>query len=290
MNWSFLNSRIIENLQAKVSVSDSGFLYGIGLFETMRCTGGRVFALDDHLDRLLASATVLEIGHPFEKAYLAEAIYKTLEANELTDARIRLTLSGGVMNVSKPEPTLLITATKLEPYPQSFYNKGVKVILTDYRQNPDDPTTGHKTTNFFARLMTLNAAHKKRASEAIWFTPQGLLAEGCISNVFLVKDSVLYTPRLETPVMPGIARKHALQLAREMSIETRETDLTIIRLLEADEVFLTNVIMLVLPVVAIEAHTVGNGAPGSISKKLGSALKKQTEESCPVEGATDEST
>ncbi|MBN1818300.1 MAG: aminotransferase class IV, partial [Sedimentisphaerales bacterium] len=232
----FFNGKTCEVESAKVSASDSGFLYGIGLFETMRCTGGRVFAVEDHLDRLLASAVALEIGHSFEKIFLTKAIYQTLDANGLTEARIRLTLSAGVMHASKPEPTLLITAAKLEPYPQSFYDKGVKVILTDYRQNPDDPTTGHKTTNFFARLMTLNAAHKKRACEALWFTPQGLLAEGCISNVFLAKDTILYTPRLETPVMPGIARRHVLQLAREMSMDIRETDLTITRLLEADEV------------------------------------------------------
>lgn len=285
----FLNAEIVDREQAFVPVSDSGFLYGIGLFETMRCSGGTVFALADHLDRLLSSAAVLRITHPYKKDDLAEAVRKTLDANSLTDARIRLTLSGGAMNTKEPKPTLLVTATRLEPYPQPYYDQGIRAVLTDYRQNPDDPTTGHKTTNFFARLMALSAAHKKRASEALWFTPQGLLAEGCISNVFLVADSVLYTPRLQTPVMPGIARKHVLQLARHNGVECQEKDLTVTDLLQADEVFVTNVIMLVLPVVAVEAHTVGRGKPGPVTRKLGQALNSLIDANANDQGAPDES-
>ncbi len=268
MSKVFLNGDIIEDSDARIACSDSGFLYGIGLFETMRCAAGTVFALEDHMDRLFAGAKALDINNPHKKDYYAEVITSTLAANDLTDARIRLTLTNGPMNADPAQATVLITANTFEPYPQQYYDKGVAVTLSDYRQNPSDPTTGHKTTSFFARLAALAAAHKKGAAEALWFTPDGLLAEGSVSNVFLVKDATLYTPTLQTPVLAGVARKHVLLLADKQNIKFVEKDLTITDLLAADEVFITNVIMAVMPVMAVESHTVADGKPGPIAKGL----------------------
>lgn len=271
----FLNDKIVEDAEAHISVSDSGFLYGMGLFETMRCTGGKVFALDDHLARLSNSAEELAINNPYDKKYVADAIEQTLEANNLTDARLRLTLTNGPMaQGGETKATLLITATRFEPYPAEYYQKGVGVVLTEFRQNGADPTMRHKTTNFFSRLLALNVAHKKKAAEALWFTTDNRLAEGCVSNVFCVKDSALYTPTLDTPVLPGIMRKTVCEIAKAQSIQLVEKDLTIKDLLAADEVFLTNVIMLILPVVTIEAHTVGNDKVGPMTKKLMKYLEK----------------
>ncbi len=271
----FLNDKIIDDAEAHLSVSDSGFLYGMGLFETMRCTGGKVFALDDHLARLSNSAKELAINNPYIKEYVADAIEQTLEANNLTDARLRLTLTNGPMaEGNEGKATLLITATRFEPYPAEYYQKGAGVVLTEFRQNGADPTMRHKTTNFFSRLLALNIAHKKKAAEALWFTTDNRLAEGCVSNVFLVKDSALYTPTLDTPVLPGIMRKTVCEIAKAESIKLVEKDLTIKDLLAADEVFLTNVIMLILPVVAVEAHTVGNDKVGPMTKKLMKYLEK----------------
>ena len=266
----FLNDKLIDVDKACISVTDSGFLYGAGLFETMRSYNGVVFALKDHLDRLFFSARALSIHHTYDRKYLTDAIYKVLRANKLTDARLRLTLTNGPM--AEPEqqrkPTLLITATKLQPYPAEYYEKGVLVVLCPFRQNAGEPTCGHKTTNYFSRMIALNRAHQKRAAEALWFTTNNRLAEGCISNVFLVKDSVLHTPPIETPVLAGIARKTVCQIALKNSIKLVEKDLFIDDVLAADEVFLTNVIMQIMPVVAVEKHTVGNGNVGMITKKL----------------------
>lgn len=115
----FLNDKLVNIEEGRISVGDSGFLYGAGLFETMRAYNGIAFRLDDHLNRLLASAKTLFIEHSYNKEYLAEAVYKVIEANNLTDARIRLTLSAGAIPQAqaKPNPTLLVTATKLQPYP-----------------------------------------------------------------------------------------------------------------------------------------------------------------------------
>lgn len=269
MSKVFFNGEIVESSDAKVSVGDGGFLYGMGLFETMRAVGGKVFAFDDHMERLFNSAEVLSIKNSYSRERIAEAVEEVLGANGLSEARLRLTLTGGAMGEGdEGESTLLITATELSRYPEDYYAKGVRVVLTDYRQNPADPLAGHKVTSYASRLLVLSEAHKRIAAEALWFTAENKLAEGCISNVFLVKDSVIYTPRVETPVLPGVVRKHVLEFAKAEGIEAIEKDLTIQELLAADEVFLTNVIMLVLPVVAVEAHAVGDGKVGELSKRF----------------------
>lgn len=266
----FLNDKLVDIDKACISVSDSGFLYGAGIFETMRSCNGVVFALKDHLDRLFFSAKSLSINNTYDKKFVTDAIYKTLRANKLADARLRLTLTGGPM--SQPEEqrraTLLITAAKLQPYPPEYYQNGVLVVLCPFRQNTTEPIYRHKTTNYFSRMLGLRLAHEKMAAEALWFTTDNRLAEGCISNVFLVKDSVLYTPPIETPVLAGVARKTVCQLALQKSIELIEKDLSIDDLLAADEIFLTNVIMQIMPVSKVEKHTAGDGKVGAMTKKL----------------------
>ena len=141
-------------------------------------------------------------------------------------------------------------------------------MLSQFKQNTSDPMCGHKTLNYYPRILALNAAHRKGAGEALWFTVDNRLAEGCISNVFLVKDSTLFTPPIETPVLAGVARKTVCQLAIAEPVKLVEKNLFISDLLEADEVFLTNVIMQTLPVTSVEAHTVGDGKVGPITKRL----------------------
>jgi branched-chain amino acid aminotransferase len=278
----FLNDKLIDIDKACISVTDSGFLYGAGLFETMRSYNGIVFALTDHLDRLFVSARSLSINNPYTKQYITDAIYKLLQANELSEARLRLTLTNGPM--AEPDeqrkPTLLITATKLQPYPGEYYKNGVTVVLCRFRQNTAELICGYKTTSYFSRMIGLQEAHQKKAAEALWFTVDNRLAEGCISNVFLVKDSVLFTPLISTPVLPGVARQTVCQIALKNSIELVEKDLYINDLLGADEVFLTNVIMQVLPITKIEKHTVGDGKVGPMVKKLQSCFAEVINDQC----------
>ena len=282
MEKVFLNDKLIDADKAAVPVSDGGFLYGAGLFETMRSYGGVVFRLDDHLERLFSSAASLSINNTCEKEFIKDAVYKTLKANKLSDARLRLTLTGGSMSApdEQAKSTLLITAAKFSVYPDEYYEKGILVVMSSFRQNPSDPACGHKTLSYFPRIIALNLAHKKRAAEALWFTVDNRLAEGCISNVFLVKNSVVFTPRLATPVLAGIARKTVCEIAKENSIELVEKDLSIDDLLEAEEVFLTNVIMQVMPVSNIEKHTVGQGRAGAIAKKLQKLFNEAVKNPC----------
>ncbi|MHC4843044.1 MAG: aminotransferase class IV [Planctomycetota bacterium] len=278
----FLNDKFIDKDKALVSASDSGFLYGSGLFETMRSYNGIVFELAEHLDRLFYSAGVLGIETKYDKKYITDAIYKLLEVNKLADARLRLTLTSGPFSQERQErkSTLLIAAVKLQPYPQQYYQKGVLVVLCPYRQNTKDPACGHKTTSYFSRMLALQMAHQKRAAEAIWFTETNYLAEGCISNIFLVKNSTLFTPRTDTPVLPGIARKTTLRIAAEQSVKLQEKNLSIDDVLEADEIFLTNTIMQILPVTSLEKHTVGDGKVASVTKKLMKYYEELVKKEC----------
>ena len=278
----FLNDKLVDIDKACVSVTDSGFLYGAGLFETMRSYNGVVFCLKDHLDRLFFSAAALSINNTYERKYITEAIYKVLQANKLTDGRLRLTLTSGPMSESEEhrKATLLITATKLQPYPAEYYKRGVLVVLCPFKQNPAEPIYGHKTTNYLSRMIGLNLAHRKRAAEALWFTIDNRLAEGCISNVFLVKDSVLYTPLIETPVLAGVARKTVCQIALKNSIKLVEKDLYISDVLDADGIFLTNVIMQIMPVSRLEKHTIGDGKVGATTKKLAKKFDEYINDQC----------
>ena len=280
----FLNDKLVDISKANVSVSDSGLLYGAGLFETMQARAGQVFALKDHLDRLFSSAKTLSIDIGYDKECITDAIDKVLRTNDLKDARLRLTVTGGAMSqeAEARKSTLLITAAKLTAYPPEYYRKGVMVLLCPYRQNPNDPTCGHKVTSYFPRMIGLKFAHEKGAAEALWFTTDNRLAEGCISNVFLVKDSVLYTPPVSTPVLAGIARKAVCRIAVDNSIGLVEKDLYIDDVLHADEIFLTNVIMQVMPVNSVEKHTVGEGKVGPMAKKLRQYFDQMVARECRI--------
>ena len=277
----FLNGQMVDEPNAHVSIHDAGLMHGVGLFETMRSYQGVVFRLADHLDRLFRSAETLGIEIDHNRAEIAEAVEDLLDANSLTEARIRLTVTRGSLAQldadQPPKSTLILTAAKQESYPEEYYKKGMTVIISRYKQNPDDPLSGHKTLSFFSRMLALQEAQQKQAGEALMFTTTNRLAEGAISNVFLVKAGELLTPPLETPVLPGITRQVTLELAQGAEIEIEERELLIKDVLEADEIFLTNAIMGLMPVCRLEKHTIGNEKPGPVYQKLHDAYRQTIE-------------
>ncbi|MFQ5590658.1 MAG: aminotransferase class IV [Phycisphaerae bacterium] len=266
-----MNRAFLPAGEARVSVQDGGWLHGAGLFETMRAEAGRVFRLESHIGRLRKSAE--KLLRPIERDRLPSRVdfLDLLERNALKDARVRMTVSAGPVTHDDPEafsPTVCVTATTLAPPAPKTYETGVQVALCDFRLAPGDPLAGHKTTAYLARLLGLRAAQRARCMEALWFTTGNLLAEGCVSNVFVVKDNVLKTPPLDTPVLPGIARASVLDLARENEIEALECPLTIDDLLDADEVFLTSAVIMVMPVVRVEKRDISAGRVGPVTARL----------------------
>lgn len=282
-----LNGEFIDAGDAKVSAFDGGFLHGAGLFETMRAENERVFRLQDHYARLCRSASMLLVPVEQDQLPHAEKLADLMSRNNLTEARIRVMVTAGGMRAQSakhaPNLTVCATASTLSEYPKDLYERGIGVVVSRFRQTPKDPIAGHKTTCYLPRLLALREAQQARCMEAIWFSTKNHLAEGSISNVFIVRDGTLKTPPLDTPVLPGIARDTVLQLAKEAGIPAEETVLSIDDLLDANEVLLTNSIMQVMPVVKIEKKDVGDGRVGPIAKKLYAAYRTRVRKECRVE-------
>ncbi len=284
----YLNGSIVPLTEARISVYNGGWLHGAGLFETMRAERCRVFRLDEHLDRLCASAEVLLVPIDRSKLPDAETLTRLMVDNALTDARVRLTVTAGDVlegDESDQRPlTVCVTAAPLTTYPKHLYDTGITVMISKYRQSADDPLVGHKTTNYLSRLTALKEAARARCGEALWFTPKNLLAEASISNAFIVSNGVLATPPLDTPVLPGIARALVLELCAAGDIESAERPINVNDLLDADEVFLTNSIMQVLPVARIEKRDIGNGKPGPVTCRLLQLYRDRVADECKNRG------
>ncbi len=281
--WVSLNGRLMPAEQARISVFDSGLMQGIGLFETMRAYDGRVFRLERHLDRLTGSARKLGWSVLPDPEELRENIEQVVGASEHEDARVRLTVTTGNLRPTEretPELTVIATASPGAKYPDECYTKGVTVLVPGYRQGCNDPAAGHKTTSYFSRLAALREAHAHGAFEALWFNYDGKLAEGSISSVFIVQNERLLTPLLDTPVLPGITRATVIELAVEHDIPIREQELTHEDLVEADEVFLTNSLMELIPVVRVGREPIGNEKPGETTAQLFEEYGKLVEREC----------
>jgi branched-chain amino acid aminotransferase len=279
----WLNGSFIDRDQASVSVFDAGFQHGVGLFETMLARNGAVFRIEAHLDRLGNSAKELLLTQRLRIDPLADAVELALTRNHLQHARVRLTLTGGNLNLleqsakSQVDPTILIVAQPPTVYPKEFFEKGVMAMIADGRENPLHPMAGHKTLNYWPRIRALQIAASKRAGEALWFTVSNHLAGGCVSNIFLVKDDRVLTPiargeeeqgALPAPVLPGITRAAIIELADEMDLEVSRKMLDINDVLGADEMFLTNSSWGVLPVVGVEHTQIGTGDVGEMTRRL----------------------
>jgi branched-chain amino acid aminotransferase len=276
----YLNGEVIKRDQAWIKVSNPGLLHGVGLFETLRGYAGRPFKLDEHIQRMKNSAEKLNmpLGDTLEK--VPEAVAMVLQANDLAEARIRFTVTPPSPQDEAGGSTLLVAAEKIAGYPDELYEKGMAVfICTDYRQSAQDPLAGHKTLSYLPRLLVLRNAQNRQCGEALWFTPENYLAEGCISNVFLVKGGRLRTPPLDTPVLPGVTRATVLDLAGKEDIPAEQGQLTINDLLDADEVFLTNAIMEVMPVTRVERHPIGGEKAGEVARKLLQGYRKLARQS-----------
>ncbi|MAO21555.1 MAG: hypothetical protein CMJ35_00530 [Phycisphaerae bacterium] len=295
----FLNGEFHHRDEAKVSAFDAAFQHGVGLFETLIADvtpdGVVVRDLDEHLDRLQSSAATLGLSDDLKTGPLGEAMIETVKRSGLPSARVRLTLTGGDLNMlqttgrSGHQPTVLIQATPTTPYPDAMFENGVMATLGQARANPLDPTAGHKTLNYWWRLRELQAAAAKGAGEAIIFQVSNHICGGCVSNLFVVEGGHLITPiaqgeedevgtpetregRIPSPVLPGITRMRVIEKAQAMGIKTTKRMMTIDDLLDADEVFLANSSWGVLPVVRIEAETIGDGKVGEVTKKVREAV------------------
>lgn len=282
MTVIWINGEMTTPEEARISAFDAGFQHGVGLFETLLAREDRVIHLLQHLDRLEESVRETRLSARMRPAGIAEAIHRTVKAAELPETRVRVTITGGDLNLlhgqgGEHDPTIMVVAQPATAYPDELFDRGVRVTVADARANPLDPHAGHKTLDYWSRLSELQAAAAKGASEALWFMVSNHLAGGCVSNVVLVKDGEFITPiargeepegGLPSPVLPGIVRAEVLGWAAAEGRPIRREMIGIETILKADEVLLTNSSWGVLPVVGLEREDLGSGEPGPVAKAL----------------------
>jgi branched-chain amino acid aminotransferase len=287
-----VNGEFLEASDARIGVFDAGLQHGVGLFETMTAlvAGGesKVIGLDEHLHRLIVSAKELGLVRELHRSALEEAIIATVEHAGDARQRVRLTITGGDLNLAsrsdstEHQPTVIVVTQPLTPYPQEMYDNGVSVVTAGLKINPLDESQGHKTLNYWMRLRELQRAAAKRAHEALVFQVTNYLAGGCVSNVLIVKNDRVITPiargeetstagsgiAVPSPVLPGITRATVLDWAQKDNREIVRRLVTIDDILTADELLLTNSIFGVLPVTRIENQPISTGSVGPFAASM----------------------
>lgn len=276
--YAYLNGDFVRKEDANISVFDRGFLYGDGLFETMRAYSGRVFMLDEHLYRLFDSADQLGIPLKKDKGGLKSAIDRLMDLNRLSDAHIRLTVSRGIHRGTLTfndnyDPTIVIIAKDLSPYPEEYYAHGVRVIIGSIRQNSFSPLSCHKSLSYFNNILAKEEARVNGVFEAILLNSEGEIAEGATSNIFTVRSECIYTPPVSSHILPGVTRKAVLDVAPQLKLRVAEKRITPDELFISDEVFLTNSIMEVMPVVEVNGNKIDDGSPGPVYERVAEAYR-----------------
>ncbi len=273
----FLDGRIVPETEALVSVYDHGFLYGDGIYETMRSYDGVVFMLNRHIERLHRSASLIKLEAPEQKR-LTDAVYATLEANDLSNAYIRITLSRGKGPIGLDpglcaKHTFVVIAEPFREYPASCYERGVDFIFAKTRRNlaeAIDPKI--KSLNFLNNILAKMEAKEKGAYEALMLNTGGFLTEGTICNIFFVSRGILCTPSVEAGILDGITRDLVIGLARKKGIKVDEGMFYPEDLLGASEVFFTNTTAEVMPVARVEDSEF---EVGEITRALSSLYKAE---------------
>ncbi len=276
--WIYLNDRFVQDHEAVISVFDHGFLYGDGVFETMRSYGPRLFMRDRHLLRLFQSADAIGLRVPIPLTQWATILQEAMERNEVgtdqQDAYVRITVSRGAGDIGLDpalcsSPTVVVMTKRLVPPASYLYDHGIAVRVASTKRNlPSALSPRIKTTNFLNNILAKQEAIAGNAFDSLLLNWEGHLTEGTTSNLFFVRNSRLSTPALDCGLLNGITRQIVIQLAEELHLPVEEGHFTIDQLYQADECFLTNTSMEILPVVAVDNRRVGNGAPGPLSRKL----------------------
>ncbi|MDD5435555.1 MAG: branched-chain-amino-acid transaminase [Nitrospira sp.] len=270
----YINGNLIPSSEAMVSVFNRGFLYGDGVFETLRAYKSVIFRCDEHISRLFESANAIYIKLPFTKDYLKEALYKTLRENNLNNAWLRLTITRGEsapgLDIEQcTEPTVVIIAREFNKYPDSLYLKGLHAaVVTTRRMPPSALNPAIKSLNVLNNIMAKTEATGLGASEGIMLNTDGYVAEGTVSNIFIVKDGIIKTPSLDTGILNGVTRSVVINLAKEADIAILEQPFYPDELFNSDECFITNTSYEIMPVTTLNGQTIGNGRPGEITKRL----------------------
>jgi branched-chain amino acid aminotransferase len=276
--WIYLNNKFVTDKEAMVSVFDHGFLYGDGVYETIRSYGPRIFMQAEHLSRLFRSGSEIGLTIPIPKKHWGEILQEAMIRNDvgtdLRDAYLRITVSRGIGDIGLDpalcsSPTVVVMAKPLLPPASHLYETGVNVIVASTKRNlPSALSPQIKTTNFLNNIQAKREAIAAGAFDSILLNWEQHLTECTVSNLFFVMDGKLRTPGLECGILDGITRMIVIRLARELHIHVEEGRYTVDQLYQADECLLTNTSMEIMPVTSIDRRPVGDGKLGPLTLKL----------------------
>ena len=276
----YLDGEFLPKAEAKVSVFDHGLLYGDGVFEGIRSYNGRVFKLDEHLDRLYDSAKSIMLQIPIPIETMQEKVLETLRLNHLTEAYIRLLVTRGVGDLGLdpdkcPKPSIIIIADKITLYPPKYYEQGLEIITASVRRNYAEAINPRiKSLNYLNNILAKIEGKQAGAEEVLMLNAEGYVVECSGDNIFWVKNEVLVTPPVHIGILEGVTRNSVIDLAREARMQVEERVFTRHDLYIADEIFLTGTAAEVIPVVKVDQRVIGDGQPGKVTEKLITAFRQ----------------
>jgi branched-chain amino acid aminotransferase len=279
----YLNGQYYSNKEdAKVILFDHGLLYGDGIFEGIRMYHGRVFRLEDHIERLYRSARGIDLEIPMDRDKMTETVLKTAEKTGLQDAYIRLVVTRGPGDLGIDprkcsQPVVFIIADAIAVYPPEKYKRGLRVVAAATRRNrPDSLNCQIKSLNYLNNILGLQEAIRQGADEAIMLNDSGYVTEATADNVFVIQGTQLITPPAYLGLLAGITRGVVMELGRRVGLEVEERPLVMQDLYDADEVFLTGTGAELVPVVDVDGRSVAGGKPGPYYKQLLSEFRERT--------------
>jgi branched-chain amino acid aminotransferase len=284
----YIDHRFVDEKKAVVSVFDHGFLYGDGIFETLRAYDGRLFRVDEHLARLKESAKRLKIPLPCALPVLRRLMFQTLTTNQLRNALIRIAVSRGAGPIGLDpalcrKPTIVIIPRAFNGCSPVQYRKGLKVAIVSVRRTPSKALDSRiKSMNFLNNILAKIQAKENHADEGLMLSLDGYLSEGSVSNLFLVKERRLYTPAANLGILVGITRQVVIGLSKKVRIPVREARLKPSDLYKADECFLTNTSMEIMPVVKADGIKIGDGKPGPVTRLLHEVYRERVQLECRI--------
>ncbi len=256
----FLNGEFLDVKDAKIPLVSKGFLYGWGLFETMRSYNGKIIYLDEHLERLKSASKLINLKLTYTAAKLKEIIKKTLCLNAFKDACVKLILWKGDSGVE-----IAILVKRYKAYPEQKYKKGFKAEVSNFIQNENSFISRIKSINRLMLELAEDEARARGFDEALLLNTGGYIAEGARSNIFFVKNKIIFTPSLDCGCLNGVTRKVIFDFAKKERLKIVEGKFVLQDLYNADEAFLTNSLIGIMPLVMVEDYKIVRGTRGNIT-------------------------
>lgn len=270
----YINGTLYEQQHAVISVFDHGLLYGDGVFEGLRVYNGKVFRIDEHLQRLFDSAKGIWLEIPLTNVALRNAINDTVSANGIQEGYVRVLVTRGSGSLGldpnkTANPQVIIIADTISLYPDELYEKGLEIVTVSVTRNhPSAISPRIKSLNYLNNILAKIEGLQAGCIEALMLNHKGEIAECTGDNIFLVRNDVLYTPPNDAGILEGITRGAVIELAQASGRQVRQTPLTKHDVYIADECFLTGTAAEVVPVVKVDSRTIGTGAPGPVTRDL----------------------